>query len=174
MDPLAPVLAESAVRYRKDLLESVIPFWMEYAPDREFGGYFTCLDRDGTIYDTRKYVWLQGRMVWMFSRLYNELEPRPEWLDMAKLGLDFIRKFARDPKGRCYFSLSREGSPAFYQRKPFAAVFVMMGLLEYSKATGDAACGQEAVDLFWSIREWIANPVLMDRPVFPGTPVSSL
>lgn len=164
-----------AARYRKDLLESVIPFWLKHSPDREFGGYFTCLDRDGAVYDTRKYVWLQGRMVWMFSKLYNELEQRPEWLEMANLGAGFIRRYARDPKGRCYFSLTREGSPSFYQRKPYAAVFVMMGLLENSKATGDAEMRAEAVELFWSIREWIAKPELMDRPVFPGSPaVSSL
>jgi N-acylglucosamine 2-epimerase len=171
---LRPELAAYAERYRKDLLESVIPFWLTHSPDRKFGGYFTCLDRDGAIYDTRKYVWLQGRMVWMFSKLYNELEHRSEWLEMAKIGLDFIRRHARDEKGRCYFSLTREGSPAFYQRKPYAAVFVMMGLLEYFKATGDEACRREAVEMFWSIREWIANPALMGRPVFPGAPVSNL
>ena len=172
---LRPLLETYASRYRKDLLESVIPFWLKHAPDRQCGGYFTCLDRDGTVYDTRKYVWLQGRMVWMFSKLYNELEQRPEWLDMAKLGVCFIRRYARDEEGRCYFSLAREGSPAFYQRKPYAAVFVMMGLLEYAKATGDEEIRSEAVALFWSIRDWIANPELMDRPVFPGGPaVSSL
>ncbi|MEP6538927.1 MAG: AGE family epimerase/isomerase [Bryobacteraceae bacterium] len=164
-----------AARYRKDLLDSVIPFWMKHAPDREFGGYFTCLDRAGAIYDTRKYVWMQGRMVWMFSKLYNELDRRPEWLEMAALGIGFLRRHARDAKGRCYFSLTREGNPAFYQRKPYAAVFTMMGLLEYSKATGDEEMRAEAIALFWSIREWIASPELMDRPVFPGPPaVSSL
>src|SRR5439155_12808949 len=86
------LLQSYAERYRADLLKSVIPFWLKHAPDREFGGYFTCLDRDGSVYDTRKYVWMQGRMVWMFSKLYNELEQRPEWLDMATLGVDFIRR----------------------------------------------------------------------------------
>ena len=63
-----------AERYRRDLRESVIPFWLNHSLDREHGGYFTCLDRDGTVYDTKKYVWLQGRAVWMFSRLYNEID----------------------------------------------------------------------------------------------------
>jgi N-acylglucosamine 2-epimerase len=169
------LLQSYAERYRADLLESVVPFWLKHAPDREFGGYFTCLDRDGSVYDTRKYIWMQGRMVWMFSKLYNELEQRPEWLDMAKFGVGFIRRHARDPKNRCYFSLTREGNPAFYQRKPYAAVFVMMGLLEYSKATGDPECRREAEELFWMVREWIANPALMDRPVFAGgAPISNL
>ena len=27
--------------------------------DKEHGGFMTCLDADGTVYDTKKYVWLQ-------------------------------------------------------------------------------------------------------------------
>src|SRR5574338_248724 len=70
-----------AERYRENLLESVIPFWMKHSVDREHGGFFTCLERDGTVFDTRKYVWLQGRQVWMLSKLWNEVERREEWLE---------------------------------------------------------------------------------------------
>ena len=83
-------LVEVAGKYRRNLLEDVIPFWMTHSPDREQGGYFTCLDRQGKVYDTDKFVWLQGREVWMFSHLYNSLEKRPEWLDMALLSLIHI------------------------------------------------------------------------------------
>ena len=142
-------------RYRAELLERVIPFWLRHSLDREHGGYFTCLTREGAVYDTRKYVWLQGRAAWMLAKLYNELEPRPEWLDAARLILDFIRKHARDREGRYYFSLARDGTPAFYQRKPYSAVFAMLGMLEYAKATGDEAIRNESIDLFWTIRRWI-------------------
>jgi len=162
------MLKKYADVYRKDLTESVIPFWLNHSLDREYGGYFTCLDRDGSVYDTKKYLWLQGREVWTFSRLYNELEPRPEFLDAAKLGVDFIRKYGQDEQGRVYFSLTREGKPFFYQRKPYGAVFYMLGLLEYSKASRDAKCYEEAVDMFWRIVKWIKNPVLMDRPIMEG------
>ena len=60
-----------AERYRTELLDRVIPFWLSHSLDREHGGYFTCLTREGNVYDTRKYLWLQGRAVWMFSKLYN-------------------------------------------------------------------------------------------------------
>lgn len=152
-----------AQRYRAELLDRVMPFWLR-ALDREHGGYFTCLTRDGQVYDSRKYVWLQGRAVWMFSKLYNELEPRPEWLDAARLILDFLRAHALDEQGRYYFSLTREGRPAFYQRKPYAAVFAMLGMLEFSKASGDAALREEAIALFSKILEWIDDPALLGRP----------
>ncbi|MBK9941432.1 MAG: AGE family epimerase/isomerase [Kouleothrix sp.] len=169
------MLQAYAARYRRDLTESVIPFWLKHSLDREHGGYFTCLDRDGSIYDTKKYVWLQGRAVWMFARLYNQFERRPEFLDAARLGIEFLRRHARDPQGRVYFSLTRAGAPFFFQRKPYAAVFYQMGLLEYAKASGDQACLDEAAALFWQIVAWIADPALLDRPAHAGqVPTSSL
>ncbi|HTB14716.1 MAG TPA: AGE family epimerase/isomerase [Bryobacteraceae bacterium] len=159
-----PSLESYARRYRSELLDRVIPFWLRHSLDRQYGGYFTCLTREGKIYDTRKYIWLQGRAVWMFSKLYNELDPRPEFLDAARLIFDFLLKNARDPQGRYYFSLTREGRPAFYQRKPYAAVFAMLGMLEFSKAINDHALRQEAIDLFWQIRKWIQDPTLLGRP----------
>ena len=71
-------LKKIAERYRNELLERVIPFWLEKSPDMEYGGYFTCLDRDGSLYDTDKFIWLQGREIWMFAMLYNQLEQRQE------------------------------------------------------------------------------------------------
>lgn len=169
------MLEAYAEQYREDLTERVIPFWLAHSLDREYGGYFTCLERDGTVYDTKKYLWLQGRQVWTFSRLYNEFEARDEYLEAAGLGLRFIRAHARDPQGRFYFNLTRDGRPYFYQRKPYAAVFYLLGLLEYGRATNDRGCLAEAEEVFWRVVEWIERPELMDRPVLAGQPaVSSL
>ncbi len=57
--------------YRDALLQDVLPFWERHSIDREQGGYFTCLDRAGHVFDTDKFVWLQARQVWTFSMLYN-------------------------------------------------------------------------------------------------------
>lgn len=165
------MLSALAARYRQDLFESIMPFWMRHSLDSEHGGYFTCLDRDGAVYDDRKYVWLNGRQVWTLSRLYNEVEKRDEWLNAARSGAEFLRQHVSDPQGRCYFSLTRDGRPSAFQRKPYAAVFVMLGWLEYSKATGEERARREAMDLFWAVRRWIANPGLLDRPMLAGAPV---
>ena len=71
---------------RDELLENVVPFWLTHSQDERYGGYFTCLDRGGDVYDTDKFVWLQGRQVWLFSMLYNQVEKRPEWLECAVQG----------------------------------------------------------------------------------------
>jgi N-acylglucosamine 2-epimerase len=167
------MLDRLAARYRRDLFESVIPFWMKHSIDREHGGYFTCLDRDGSVFDDRKYMWLNGRQVWMLSRLYNSVEKRPEWLAAARSGADFLRRHARDEQGRCYFALTRDGRPAAFQRKPYGAVFIMLGWLEYSRASGEEWARREAVDLFWSVRRWIAEPGMLGRPSLEGAPAFS-
>ena len=83
-----------ANQYRDELLDNVLPFWLEHSQDLEFGGYFTCLDRKGGVFDTDKFIWLQGREVWMFSMLYNKVEKtaklkilrvfEPEWKDIIQ------------------------------------------------------------------------------------------
>jgi len=169
------MLEDYAQKYRRNLNEGVIPFWLKNSPDRKHGGYFTCLDQHGRVYDDRKYMWLQGRSVWMFSRLYRCREAKPEYLDAAKIGVDFLRRFGRDEQGRVYFCLTRDGRCVHFQRKPFAAVFVMLGLLEYARAAGDAACRREAMRLFAGIRRWMADPTLLGRVTTPGLgSVSSL
>jgi N-acylglucosamine 2-epimerase len=98
--------------YRRQLLNDVIPFWMRYSLDKECGGYFTCLDRDGSVYNMDKYAWLQGRQVWMFSKLYNELEPRPEWLEVAASGVKFITEHGFDSRGQIPGTSSPKHSPS--------------------------------------------------------------
>ena len=100
------MLQELKSIYRKNLSQSVIPFWLNNSPDWENGGTFSCLDKDGTVYDTKKYVWLVGRSVWMFSRLYNEFEKNPKYLDIATLGVTYLQKYGIDEQERYYFSFT--------------------------------------------------------------------
>ena len=76
-----------ANQYKDELMNNVLPFWLNHSQDTEYGGYFTCLDREGNVFDTDKFIWLQGREVWMFSMLYNRVEKRQEWLDCAIQGM---------------------------------------------------------------------------------------
>ena len=134
--------------YRDGLLDDIVPFWMDHSVDCEHGGFFTYLDRDGSLYCTDKPIWLQGRIVWLFSRLYNEIEKRQEWLDLAKHGLDFLTKHAFDTDGRMFFLLDREGRPLRKRRYLYCEVFAVMGMSEYARATGDDKIRQRAADLF--------------------------
>ena len=87
-----PTHREAIERMLRALLDSVLPFWLEHSQDKQYGGYFTCLERDGSVYDTDKFIWLQGREVWLFSMLYNKVEKRPEWLECALQGAEVLKK----------------------------------------------------------------------------------
>lgn len=97
--------------YRDNLLNDVIPFWMKNSPDKDFGGFFSCLDRSGKVFDKDKFIWLQCRQVWCFAMLYNTVEKKEEWLNFAIQGADFLIKNGRDKEGNWFFSLTQEGKP---------------------------------------------------------------
>ncbi|MFN5513380.1 MAG: AGE family epimerase/isomerase [Cyanobacteriota bacterium] len=123
-----------ARQYRTALLEDIIPFWSLHSLDAEEGGYFTCLDRWGQVFDTDKFVWLQSRQVWLFSVLYNRVEPRPEWLAMAQSGADFLARRGRNPQGNWYFSLTRSGEPLTQPHSIFSDCFAAMAFSQYALA----------------------------------------
>jgi len=129
-------MAELAGFYRKHLLEDVMPFWEIRTRDTDCGGYFTCFDREGSLTDSDKYVWFQGRQLWMFSALHNHVEHRPEWLDLARHGRDFLVRHAYAGEGRWNYHLSREGRVKQGTISIFTDHFLLGGLSEYAIASG--------------------------------------
>jgi len=77
--------------YYRELVYDVVPFWLAHGIDREKGGLLDFLDRKGNPLSTDKGGWAQGRAAWMFSALYNNIEPRDEYLVAAKICADFTR-----------------------------------------------------------------------------------
>jgi len=149
---------QAALRYREELLERVLPFWLEKSQDTQYGGYFSCLDRDGSVYDTDKFIWLQGREVWMFSMLYNNLEKRQEWLDTAVQGAEFLRKYGHDGNYDFYFSLTRDGRPLVAPYNIFSNTFACMAFAQTAKATGSDEYAEIAKRIFKRILERRSNP----------------
>ena len=162
-------LKKYAGQYRDELFDSVIPFWINHSKDSVSGGYFTCLNRRGEVFDTEKFMWLQGREVWLFSMLYNKVARKQEWLDMALHGADFMRKFGRDSKGNWYFSLTREGKPLTQPYNIFSDCFAAMAFSELYKATGDEEHKQIAITTFQNIQQRQDNPKGNFNKAYPGT-----
>lgn len=126
-----------AEKYENELVNSVIPFWEKNCPDREFGGYFTSLDRNGEVYDTMKYMWMQWRIVYMFSEIYLAGYKKDSYIDIARQGFDFLVKHGRDERGCYYFALNRQGVPAMAPYNLFSDCFAAMGAAKLYKITGE-------------------------------------
>ena len=120
--------------YKSQLLDECLPFWTAHGPDREFGGFLTCVDREGALYDTDKSVWFQGRALWTFSRMCIAYGERPEWREAADLSRRFMLEHCFDTDGRMFFKVTRDGRPLQKRRYMFSESFAVVGSAEYSRA----------------------------------------
>lgn len=156
-------------KYRDNLLDNVVPFWEKYSKDEQYGGYLTCLRGNGEVYGTDKFIWLQCRQVWMFAKLFNEVDNNENWLDFAKNGADFLEKYGRDEYGNWYFSLQQNGEPLIQPYNIFSDCFGAMAFAELSKATKDEKHSKIAKNTFDNILARQKNPKGIYNKSYPGT-----
>ncbi len=166
MDQNFPELAEL---YRHTLLHNIIPFWMQHSIDQQQGGYFTCLDRTGQVFDTDKFIWLQNRQVWMFATFYNQIEQHPEWLKVAAHGADFLAKHGRDSTGNWYFALDQSGQPLIQPYNIFSDCFAAMAFSQYALASGQDWAKEIALQAYGNVQRRQDNPKGKYSKAYPGT-----
>jgi N-acylglucosamine 2-epimerase len=158
-----------ANQYKNELLNNVLPFWLKNSKDENNGGYFTCLNRDGSVFDEDKFMWLQGREVWCFSYMYTNIQQKQEWLDMALHGADFMEKYGRDENGDWYFSLTAAGKPLTQPYNIFSDCFATMAFASLDKATPNDRYKKIAVSTFENILKRQHNWKGQYNKAVPGT-----
>ncbi len=136
--------------YRDGLLEDTLPFWLQHGLDDQYGGYFSALDRDGSVIDTDKSVWVQGRFAWLLATMCMQVESRTEWLDAARLGVDFLQQHCFDTDGRMFFQVTRDGQPLRKRRYVFSEMFAVIAFAAYARAAADGQIADRARQLFRS------------------------
>lgn len=147
--------------YKNQLLSDTVPFWFPRSIDEEHGGYLLMRDADGSLLDDDKAVWIQGRAAWLLATLYNTVEQRPEWLEGAKKGIDFLRQHCFDTDGRMFFHVTRDGKPIRKRRYFFSETFAVIAFAAYAKASGDEEIAREARELFGKCLEYATTPGLL-------------
>ena len=167
---IAFVTGTLATFYRGALLEDCVNFWFPRSIDTEHGGFLHCLDRDGTLLDTDKSVWAQGRMTWMLLRLYNSIERRAEWLEWAENGLRFLEGNCFDTDGRMFFHVARDGTPIRKRRYAFSEAFAAIAFAEHARATGNGRSAERAWEIFDLFTRWNFTPGLMPPKVTDARP----
>lgn len=160
--------------YRDALLQDCVPFWFPRCVDHQHAGFFHCFDGDGSLVDTDKSVWAQGRMSWMLLTLYNTLDPRPEWLSAAESGLQFLEDHCidrSDPLGRMFFHVTREGLPLRKRRYAYSESFAATALAAHARATRSESSAVRARLLFELFVKWNFTPGLMPPKFTDARPV---
>ena len=150
-----------AESYKTDLTENIMPFWMEHGWDKVNGGVYTCLDRDGSLIDSTKSVWFQGRFAFICAYAYNNVEKNPMWLEAAKSTLDFIENHCFDENGRMYFSVTAEGKPLRMRRYVFSETFAAIAMSEYALATGEQKYAERALQIFKDTQRFLTTPGIL-------------
>jgi len=140
-------MKEIANRHEEELFGNVVPFWERFSLDEEKGGFFSCLDREGRVYDGVKQMWMQAREVYMFAALWNSPWRQDRWLDVAMRGWKWIAAHGRRAAGLYHLVLDRGGAPV--EDTPqgtadFTSCFMAMAAAELYRATGDESFRDEA------------------------------
>jgi len=155
--------------YEHELLEDVEAFWSRHGPDREIGGFFTYLSREGMPLDTDKGMWVQARAAWLYSTLYSKVAARPEWLQLAEHAIVFIDSYGFDADGRMFFLVDRRGSPLRKRRYVYTEIFTVMAFAAFGKAAMRPAYLTKAVHLAAQIEDWLQTPGALDAKIEPKT-----
>lgn len=158
-------------QYLADLTTDILPFWLKYGRDRVNGGVYTCVDRDGTLMDSTKSVWFQGRCGYIYAFAYNNVEKKQEYLDFSRCCIDFIEAHCIDrTDGRMYFEVMADGTPLRKRRYVFSECFAAIAMSEYALASGEKQYAEKALHLFKEIRRFIATPGMLPPKYLPTQP----
>ncbi|MFO7897993.1 MAG: AGE family epimerase/isomerase, partial [Planctomycetota bacterium] len=120
-----------------------------------------------TIQSTDKYMWSQARGLWTFSALYNRIEPRDEWLDIAHGLFRFLRHHGRDGNGCWLFLVDAEGNRLQGPESIVTDAFAVLGLVEYHRATGNEEALRIALETYDSVMERLAQPYTYGTAPYP-------
>ena len=156
-----------ANRYRHDLTENIMPFWLKNGLDPVNGGVYTCLDRDGSLIDPTKSVWFQGRFGFTAALAYNNIKRDPDYLAASKSCIDFMERHCFDAEGHMYFEVMADGTPLRKRRYVFSECFCAIAMAEYSIASGDHSYAHKALELFKRTLRFLSTPGFLEPKYEP-------
>ena len=144
---------ETLKKEMKQCLESnILRYWIDKVTDKEHGGYYGRVDGHDHVHpEAEKGAILNGRILWAFSAAYRVMKNK-EYLDAATRAKDYILDHFIDKEyGGVYWSLDCEGKPLDTKKQTYAIGFVIYGLSEYARATGDKPSLDAAIKLYHDI-----------------------
>ncbi len=142
-------------REMQDVLENnILRFWLDQMMDYEHGGFYGRMDGEGELHpEAEKGAILNARILWAFSAAFRVLK-HPEYLEAATRAKDYIiEHFIDQEYGGVYWSVDCEGNPLDTKKQFYAIGFMIYGLTEYARATGDREALDYALDLYDCIEE---------------------
>jgi mannobiose 2-epimerase len=135
-----------------ELLSNILPFWLKYTIDDEYGGFRGQISNDLTIDPhAAKGLILNARILWTFSKAFS-IYRDPVYLATARRTYDYLTRFFWDAEfGGVYWMLDYLGKPHDTKKRIYGQAFTVYALAEYFHASGDAEAQEKAMRLVGSI-----------------------
>lgn len=121
------------------LTGALLPFWMNNAPDPEYGGFLSYFDRYGKATgETDKPFLMQARMLFTMSSAHRAGYGGGRCAELAQQGARFISQhYWDDQYDGWYWIANRLGKPTVPDKVGYGHCFGIYSFSEYFLATGD-------------------------------------
>jgi cellobiose epimerase len=129
-------LSDLKQRVEKELLSNILPFWLKYTIDEEFGGFHGQITNNLVI-DPRadKGLILNARILWTFAKAYS-VYGQDIYRETANRAYDYLVQHFWDKEfGGLYWMLDHLGDPVDTKKRIYGQAFTIYALAEYHLAT---------------------------------------
>ena len=147
-------------RFRAELEDNILPFWIRHTVDREHGGFYGTVHSDLTVdKEAPRAAVINARILWTFSAAARVLG-NPQYREMADRAWDYIiHKFWDKEHGGVYWLLDYKGNPISDRKQIYAQAFTVYAMAEYFRATGKTESLDRAKQLFRLIEKHSRDPI---------------
>ena len=143
---VAGLLREKAER---ELRGDILPFWLKYVVDEEYGGFRGQIANDLTIVPRAyKGLILNVRILWTFAKAYKVYGDEV-YLKTARRAHDYLMEYFWDKDfGGFYWMVDHVGKPVDTKKRIYGQAFGVYSLAEYAAASGEKEPLEKACALY--------------------------
>ncbi len=136
-------------RVEKELREDILPFWLKYAVDDEYGGFRGQITNDLKIDPlANKGLILNARILWTFARAYKAYDDEI-YLQTARRAYEYLMRFLWDEtSGGFYWMVDHLGTPVETKKRIYGQAFAVYALAEFAAASEANEPLEKAIELY--------------------------
>lgn len=123
--------------WKQQAIDEIIPFWIPTIDEKD-GGFFTAINRDGTIDSGSlpKYPRMISRLVYGFCSAYL-LSGDEKYLDFAKHGFTYLQEYGWDKTYGGWYNELQYNTPTVPIKDLFSETYGNLGPIFYYFVTGN-------------------------------------